>query len=365
MSTTGSRKHRLEDYETPEYLKDAAAFETERVRKELARTKPARSGPARRGAARIERSNSGVDADEPTVRSPLRLSVGEAELTFMQIPPGRIVLGVPPAVREAILSLPNRNRDINRFAEQLPLVPPLARTVDRGFAICTVPITNRIFAAFVHETGYRTSVSLYRTGWHVDADAVWRQGVSCEWRRQPYPGSEADRPVTMVSWFDAMNFAAWLGRHAGVTARLPTSDEWRLAATHPALLDEPCAFPWGNGLPGIERRANFASAELSDHEWVYDDLSDGHAYASPVDAYPPSPRGLYDVVGNVWEWSFSTALGSDDPWSAAATNDAMALHGGCYLARLTHMTIPSRMSHPSLDGASDIGFRVVVTDFGS
>lgn len=78
------------------------------------------------------------------------------------------------------------------------------------------------------------------------------------------------------------------------------------------------------------------------------------------------------MVGNVWCWSFTPAAGfhrrADGDRQATlpaweqlgvARNGAMAMHGGCYLARLTHVTLFAPMSHPALDGAEDIGFRLV------
>jgi formylglycine-generating enzyme required for sulfatase activity len=175
-----------------------------------------------------------------------------------------------------------------------------------------------------------------------------------------------------VSWFDAMNFAAWLSRKTGVVFRVPTKEEWMLAARPEAMRDEVCVFPWGNDLGGVETRMNFGTRELSDYMWIHEQYSDGHAYTSPVKAYPPNSRGLYDMLGNVWVWNWTNskayeARGTGDRVTRPATlgdlgletNVSMSMQGGCYLARLSHANLLSKMSHPSLDGAEDIGFRLV------
>jgi len=169
-----------------------------------------------------------------------------------------------------------------------------------------------------------------------------------------------------------VNFAVWLSRKAGVVFRPPTKEEWLLAARPEAMRDQVCIFPWGNDLAQAERRMNFGTRELEDYMWIHEQFSDGHAYTSPVRTYPPNSRGLYDMLGNVWVWNWTRtptyeARGSGDriarPASLedldVAANGSIAMQGGCYLARLTHSNLLAKMSHPALDGAEDIGFRLV------
>ena len=124
-------------------------------------------------------------------------------------------------------------------------------------------------------------------------------------------------------------------------------------------------------LQEIDRRLNFGSAEL-DYSWVHDQFHDGHSFTSPVREYPANEQGLHDMVGNVWCWSFTPTADfgrrPNGDRQASVTkleklgvnrNVSMAMHGGCYLARLTHVTLFAKMGHPALDGAEDIGFRLV------
>ena len=110
-------------------------------------------------------------------------------------------------------------------------------------------------------------------------------------------------PVVGVSWHDAMAYAKWAGK------RLPTEAEWEKAARG-GLVQKNHA--WGdNPLDGTQ--CNFADKNLRtiwnrerepEDNWADENLDDGYAYTAPIGSYPPNGYGLYDMVGNVWEWCF-------------------------------------------------------------
>jgi formylglycine-generating enzyme required for sulfatase activity len=89
----------------------------------------------------------------------------------------------------------------------------------------------------------------------------------------------ANHPVSWISWFDATAFCQWIG------GRLPTGVEWEKSASGDAGL----VFPWGNTW-----RENHCNS-----------LEAGKKMTTPVDQYPQgvSPYGVYDMAGNVWEWT--------------------------------------------------------------
>ena len=120
----------------------------------------------------------------------------------------------------------------------------------------------------------------------IDANPQWRKGSILDkyhngyyldyWDGNNYPTGKDDYPVTHVSWYSAMAYAAWAGK------RLPTEAEWDRAARG-GLVDR--YYPWGNAID--PSKAN------------YDGNFDG---PTPVGDYPPNGYGLYDMSGNVWEW---------------------------------------------------------------
>ena len=110
-------------------------------------------------------------------------------------------------------------------------------------------------------------------------------------------------PVVGISWEDAMAYAKWAGK------RLPTEAEWEKAARG-GLVQKNHA--WGNTeVDGTQ--CNFADKNMwiiwnkkrePKDNWADENLDDGYAYTAPVGSYPPNGYGLYDMVGNVWEWCF-------------------------------------------------------------
>tara|TARA_B100001123_G_scaffold449288_1_gene613966 strand:- start:406 stop:2457 length:2052 start_codon:yes stop_codon:yes gene_type:complete len=294
------------------------------------------------------------------------------EIRFRRVRSGRFIDGITPELKNQILDIENRNGDLRRWEDMLDAERRDEVSIDYDFFASETIITNAMFGAFVKETGYRTTVERYETGWIVDSQAQWLQGFANAWDHQIYPMSEPDHPVVQVSWFDAMHFAAWLNEKTGVFFRLPTKEEWLLAARPQNMTDKVCVFPWGNDFDEVAKRMNFGTVELADYMWIHEQFSDGYALSSPVKAFPPNSRGLYDMLGNVWVWNWTSKVSYQNrpfgsrtarPESIAKlgleVSEHMTMTGGCYLARLSHANLLSRMSHPALDGAEDIGFRLV------
>ncbi len=216
----------------------------------------------------------------------------------------------------------------SHYAEEAPAHPVTVSDVwiDR----CAV--TNADFAAFVDATGYVTVAerpldpadypgappenlvpgSLVFTGTSGPVDLrdlmqwwAWTPGAS--WRAPRGPGSTIDdvldHPVVQVAHEDAAAFAAWAGKE------LPTEAEWEHAAR--GGLDG-ARFTWGDEpeKPG-ERRANYWHG---DFPWRVDE---GYGSTRPVGSFPANGYGLFDMAGNVWEWT--------NDWYAMGHADA----GGC------------------------------------
>jgi len=108
----------------------------------------------------------------------------------------------------------------------------------------------------------------------------------------------ADHPVEMISWFDAQAFIRRLNdSRDGFIYRMPTEAEWEFAARGGL---EGAEFAWGDELtPGGRHMANTWQGAFP-HE---NTREDGYARTSPVRTYPANGYGLYDMIGNVWEWT--------------------------------------------------------------
>ncbi len=114
----------------------------------------------------------------------------------------------------------------------------------------------------------------------------------------PSKNKGANLPVDNVTWGEADAYCKKKGK------RLPTEWEWEYAA----LGGQSTLYPWGNQVePG---KANFCDHNCS-CSWKADQFDDGYAKSSPVGEYPPNGYWLYDIAGNVWEWTTSVTVDSD------------------------------------------------------
>ncbi len=229
------------------------------------------------------------------------------------------------------------------------------------FAIHPVAVTNGAFAEFVESTGHVTDAE--RFGWSFvfagflpdDAPPTrgvagaewWRQVFGADWRHPQGPWSDLDgretHPVVHVSWWDADAFARWAGK------RLPTEAEWEYAARGGLVQQR---FPWGDELePGGEQRMNVWQGTFP----RVNTLEDGYAGTAPVRSYAPNGYGLYEMTGNVWEWTASWF----DP-----SRQARVMRGGSYLCHASYCNryrVDSRSSNSPDSSTGNLGFRCVAT----
>lgn len=108
------------------------------------------------------------------------------------------------------------------------------------------------------------------------------------------------QPVVNITWDDANKFAQWMSGRGGINFRLPTEAEWEYSARAGSTTN----FPWGNEASEGCRYANVgdATAKKEWPKWNVFPCTDGYAETAPVGMFSPNAFGLYDMIGNVWEW---------------------------------------------------------------
>lgn len=203
-----------------------------------------------------------------------------------------------------------------------PEEAPLRRVFVDAYWIDEIPVTNRQFAAFVEATGYTTvaeiapdprdypdmlpgmdragSLVFHKSPVPVDTSNPgnwWRFEFGADWRHPLGAGSDIeslgllDHPVVQVAYADAEAYARWSGKE------LPSEAEFEFAARGGL---EAADYAWGHTLaPDGAMMANYWQGLFP----FANQMLDGWKRTSPVRTYPANGYGLFDMIGNTWEWT--------------------------------------------------------------
>jgi formylglycine-generating enzyme required for sulfatase activity len=202
------------------------------------------------------------------------------------IPAGSFLMGTPKAIQ---------------VPTEVPAeLDPVSITITRPFALGRFELTRGEYQEFVSATGYSPPDPHCRT-WVADLKAF--RDLPRGWQQANIPAAPTDRhPASCISWHDARAYLAWLSKQTGRNYRLPSETEWEYAARAGTRT----LYPTGNDRRRICRQANLhdrrtaASYPLA---WTVAPCYDGFADVAPVGSLQPNNFGLYDMLGNVWEWA--------------------------------------------------------------
>jgi len=268
---------------------------------------------------------------------------------------------------------------------------PVHRVTVGGFWIDETPVTAAQFRRFVRETTYVTlaerpldpdhypdadpellvpgSLVFRRTQGPVDLDDHrnwWEYVPGASWRRPGGKGTTTNgrdrHPVVHIAYEDAEAYASWAGKE------LPTEAEWEYAAR--GGLDG-ATFAWGDEhFPGGKAMANTWQGEFP---WQNLEL-DGYEGTSPVGRFPANGYDLYDMTGNVWEWTTGRFTAHPDEVASpccvppASTKETIPRHvikGGSHLCAPNYCLRyrPAARQGQAVDSSTThLGFRCVVRE---
>jgi sulfatase modifying factor 1 len=281
---------------------------------------------------------------------------------------------------------------------------PIHRVYVDGFWMDKTDVTNDEFARFVKATAYVTVAERKPRAEdypgappeNLVAGAVvfsppdhpvplndhfqwWSYVKGANWRHPEGPNSNLKGrekyPVVQVAYEDALAYAKWAGK------RLPTEAEWEFAARG-GLAGK--LYPWGNQFqPGGKWMANTYQGKFP----VKDTAADGHTGVAATALYPPNGYGLYDMAGNVWQWTSDwyrpdyyqqlaaaggvtrNPQGPDTPYDPMEPTEKKKVHrGGSFLCTdqyCSRYVVGTRGKGEVTTGTNHLGFRCVKTITGN
>jgi formylglycine-generating enzyme required for sulfatase activity len=222
-------------------------------------------------------ASSIVVASEPSQRT----KSPTIELEFVLIPSGNFRMGTRWTPEQVRRFTGNKTPARDGY--------PVHEVELEALYMSTTEVTVRQWRLFKSDAKYRTTAT--------------RVGHTYKWYRPEFEQT-AEHPVTYISYEDAVAFAKWLSaKEHDVVYRLPTEAEWEYACRaggHDEL-------PWGADLKAAGEYANLAGD------------ADGYAHTSPVASLKPNAWGLYDMIGNVWE--FCSDWVADDYYTVSPTRN--------------------------------------------
>lgn len=187
-------------------------------------------------------------------------------------------------------------------------------------------------------------------------------------------GNRQRMPVINVSWNDAIAYAAWLSKETGKHFRLPTEAEWEYAARagttskrfwegDPAQACEFANVFDKRNQAKIRQRFNVPIVWVPHH-----DCEEAYFAIAPVGSFKANPWGLYDMLGNVWEWvqdcshdNYTGAPTTSSAWEAENSGDCTkhGVRGGSWFVAPKSVRVANRSWNNADDRGTGIGFRLV------
>jgi formylglycine-generating enzyme required for sulfatase activity/uncharacterized protein YaiE (UPF0345 family) len=320
-----------------EYLKNKEIKPAERIKAEAPKYKDAKSGKFPFSAEVAKQMVERYGEQKRVVK----LADG-VEMTFVRIPAGTFIMG-------------NNHRGRGN-------APEAVVKIAKPFWMSETEVTNAQYATFdpKHDSRYTAQ--------------FWKDHVG-----PGYAANRPEQPVTRITWNEAMAFCQAVSERCSVNMTLPTEAQWEWACRAGSDTD----FWFGDINSDFSMSENLADQMLrkmavsgidpqpvSENSWVYkyytfmpreDNVNDGHMTIADVARYEPNVWGLYDMHGNVAEFTRSSY--APYPYKGEPElSDSKVVRGGAWNYRAKHSAAYSRESNLAWQPANNVGFRVVIEE---
>jgi formylglycine-generating enzyme required for sulfatase activity len=239
---------------------------------------------------------------------------------------------------------------------------PVQRVSVNRFAMGRYEVTIKEFLQFVKATKYKTEAQKGEGCW-VDKnhDGFWEKVKNAHWLEAHF-FQKPDYPVICISWNDAVAYAKWLSQQTGQQYRLPTEVEWEYAARAKTTASR----YWGNNPDNACDYANThdkTSKEKNSFQWNNHNCTDNYATTAPVGHFKPNAFGLFDMLGNVWEWTCSEYnnrySGKEKRCASKNSKKARVIRGGAWNYEPGSVRAAFRNRVSPNERGNDTGFRLV------
>jgi formylglycine-generating enzyme required for sulfatase activity/predicted Ser/Thr protein kinase len=233
--------------------------------------------------------------------------------------------------------------------------PPHPVAVGYPFGMGVYEVTVGEFRDFVDATERKmTGCTVY--------EGSWRERPDLNWSDVGY-AQTSTHPVVCVSWRDARDYTTWLSHKTGQRYRLASASEWEYAARAGSAAPS----PWNSAAETACKSANVADQAAAQRYpgWKVHQCNDGYVYSAPVGSFAPNGFGLYDMLGNAFEWvqdcwhaDYRGSPSDGSAWMSGACSQH-DMRGGSWFTAPPHVSVAARNRFEEGYRSNSVGFRLV------
>ena len=267
------------------------------------------------------------------------------------IPPGKFSMG-------------SDRKEQMRDNELRPEGPIRNISISKYFAVGKYEITYSEYERFVSQTGHES----------INSCSVWGSRTTDSRYNWMDPGlgqkPKPDEPVVCINWHDAKAYTSWLSNYTGKSYRLLTEAEWEYIAKSGSSE----LWPWGSDAEEICKYGNvYDETGVNERRSASKDNSgaqvapcnDGYELVAPVGKFLPNKFGLYDTIGNVWEWTedcsvkfYDTSNLDGSDFQVSGKCDKRSVRSGSWRSRLSRHRPSFRGRDPAEIAYFHFGLRI-------